>query len=153
MVIGAAACRVAALFGYSIMANVVLQDTDFVSGNQAYEQYALIYSKGMAELFGEDYSKEEMNLDRFVKIVNGEKVVYRKCSARRGVRSDEVALGSRTRKELGCDIGSNVNVSKASWAQYYWHNSDTYIKFMFILAILGAICSIVSFVSGLVCHC
>lgn len=135
---------------------VEVRDLDpfFVSGNPEYEQYALVYSKQMAELFKEDESKEEMNLDRFVKIISCDdkkRKVYRKCSARKGTSSNEVAIGSRTQKELGCKKGSMVEICKASWTQYYWHNSDSSIKFAFILAVIGAVCGIASFLLEILC--
>ncbi len=143
-------------------------DKDFVSGNPEYEQYALVYSKKMALLFDEDESKDEMSLDRFVKITpceenkgnyksvvqnskNNKRKVYRKCSARKGISPKEVAIGSRTQKELGCKKGSMVEICKASWTQYYWHNSDSSIKFAFILAVIGAVCGIASFLLEILC--
>jgi len=161
MVIGAAAFRVTALFRvYYILAKYVAtvqsQDKDYVSGNQEHEQYALINSVRMAALFGDDESVAETDLDRYVKIVsceNKKRKIYRKCSARYGINKDEVALGVRTQKELGCEADSKVKVSRTCWFNYYWRNSNKYLKFTFILAILGAICGIVSFVGGFVCHC
>ncbi len=127
------------------------QDKAFVTGNQDYEQYALFYSKEMAKLFHDDDSEEDLNIGRFVKIVscdNRRRRVYRKCSARNGIHSGEVAIGFRTQNELGCP--QKVDVYKTTWFQYYWHNSDTYIQFIFAITVLGAICSIASFIMMLV---
>ena len=46
------------------------QDKEFVKYNNDFEQYAHVYSKQMAALFGDDDSKEDMKISRFIKILN-----------------------------------------------------------------------------------
>ena len=133
--------------------NVIPQDVDFVKMNPDFEQFAHVYSKEMAELFKVDSSADDLPLNRFVKIVNKDKTrtVYRKCIARHGVCYDQIALGYRTQQELrvynaSSDLDKEVDVYNSNWFQYYLHNSDIYVRLMFVVAIT----SIASFACSLV---
>ena len=116
------------------------QDKDFIKANNDYEQYALVYSHNMALIFGEDCSKEDRDLGRFIQIVNTENshIVYRKCVARYGIYHNEIALGYRTQQELGLIQNKNmVRVSNSSWFNYYWNNSDYSARWAFRITVIG----------------
>ena len=121
-------------------------DSMFCSNVRDYEQYALLYSKTVAE---DVFSDDDTNIDQYVRIQYGGKVVFRKCAAWRTVKSGEVALGSRTIRELGlqkAQLGvESVSIQKSNWFMYQFNNSDISLKLTFIIGLLGFVCSILSF--------
>ena len=135
---------------------VIDMDTEFVKNTREFEQYALCYSKAMAELFQEKAASPEspiqLDLERFVVLVNSKtkKRVYRRSSSRNGVKSNQIAIGYRTQKELGVKSGEKVAVGRASWIQYYWYNSVIYEKTMFFFAVISLLCGILSLIIQLV---
>lgn len=141
--------------------NVVRQDGDFVKGNKDFEQFALLYSKTLADVHNDD--KEEgvlplVNLfddtfSKYVRISFEKKSIIRKCSARNGIKSNEVALGHRTIKELGVrNINKDpVNVEPSNFIAYYLKNSDKYVKLTawsglvaFVLTVVSSVITILS---------
>ena len=120
-------------------------DSIFCSNVSDYEQYALLYSKSIAEGV---FSDDDTNIDQYVRIQYGGKVVFRKCAAWRTVKSGEVALGSRTIRELGlqkAQLGvESVSIQKSNWFMYQLNNSDVSQKLTFIMALLGFMSSILS---------
>lgn len=135
--------------------SVVHQDGDFVESNKDYEQFALLYSKTFADVHNdkEDESSTYYNLfddtfSKYVRILSEKKSIIRKCSARNGIKSNEVALGHRTIKELGLsDSNKNlVAVEPSNFIAYYLKNSDKYIKFTAWSGLVALVLTFVSFV-------
>lgn len=148
---------------------------DFVRYNTDYEQYALLYSKELRGLFkkfkyieGEKQEKEgtpSLSICKYVKIRHNGKVIYRKCRAEYHIHAREVGLGFRTQKELRIDSGNTkaykVCISKSNFLCFYLFNSDRYIALTawiavagFLLALLSAVLSVLSFVTqSPICHC
>lgn len=138
----------------------VIINRDFIRYNPDFEQYALLYSKGLQKLFEESNDKgidnqdeEEMQepqaFGKYVKINNNGKVIYRKCRAECHIRREEVGLGIRTQKELG--IGSNtknpkVILKKAFFISFYLCNSDKYVALTAWLAVTGFFLSLLSLI-------
>ena len=121
-------------------------DPKFCSNVQDYEQYALLYSKTVAE---DVFSDDDTNVDQYVRLQYGGKVIFRKCAAWRTVKSSEITLGNRTIRELGLQkahLGvESVQIQKSNWFSYQFNNSDISLKLTFIIGLLGFVCSILSF--------
>lgn len=47
--------------------------------------------------------------------------------------------------ELGLEDGDVVSVEPTSWFDYFIHNSDSYIRYTVIFAIVGLACSVLPF--------
>ena len=152
---------------------------DFLKSCSDYEQYATVYSKTMTELQRKEMnhssdnqlietksncvedavmqkgSKKDNNpfdtIDRYVKICYKGKTVYRKCSAKNGIKSTEIGLGDRTQKELGIDISTSaqVCVKASSFICYYLCNSDKHIKHTAMAGLIGIIFTILSCIISL----
>ena len=131
-------------------------DKDFIRNNAEFEQYALLYSKELQELFSipDNLSEEQQNngtrvsysLGRFVKICYCGKVIYRKCRAECHIHLGEVGIGFRTQKELGIDLPKNASLclKKSNFLSFYLHNSDRYIKLTAWIAIIGFLLTLIS---------
>lgn len=124
---------------------VRFHDSIICQNFQDYEQYAFFYSKSLAE---EVYHDEDIPIGSYVSIKYGSKVIYRKCAAWRTIGSEELSLGNRSIKELGlsrAQLGvEKVQVNKSNWFAYNFYNSDTSLKMLFYMAILGFFCSVFS---------
>ncbi len=130
---------------------------DFISHNAEFEQYALLYSKELQDLFAtsDNITEEQKNsgdrasysLGRYVRISYCGKVIYRKCRAECHIHSGEVGIGFRTQKELGLDISNNTAslcLKKSNFLSFYLHNSDRYIELTAWIAIIGFLLTLVS---------
>lgn len=141
--------------------SVVYQDKDFVGTNKDFEQFALLYSKTFAGVNnGEKEEKTSVfanlyddSFSKYVRISFDKRSIIRKCSARNGIKSNQVALGNRTIKELGIsDVANNrVIIEPANFIVYYLENSDKYVKFTawsglvaFVLTLVSSIITILS---------
>lgn len=150
--------------------SVTDQTLDFMKTCADYEQYALVYSKKMTELqeaedkkgtiidegkkqagvknnvVREEQLKRLDTIDRYVKICCKGKAIYRKCRAKSGIKANEIGLGDRTQKELGCDKQNQVDVcvNASSFISYYLHNSDRYIKVAAWITLAGSFFTIIS---------
>ena len=128
--------------------SVVDMDTTFVTSVPEYETYALFYTKNAGH-----------EIDRFVKIISpdSKKSIYRKCSARNGVLSSQVALAHKTQKELGVQPNSSVIVKRTGFFCYYWYNSETYVKWAFRVGVVGFILTVcssaVTLMKDILCIC
>lgn len=131
---------------------VIEMDKEFVKSTREFEQYALCYSKAMSKLFQDEDSGpesfQELDLERFVVLENPQtnKRVFRKSAARNGVKSNQIAIGYRTQKEIGVKNGEKITVGRANWIQYYWHNSVLYEKAMFFFAFISLLCGVLSLI-------
>lgn len=131
---------------------VRLHDSTFCSNVNDFEQYALLYSKTIAE---DVFSDDDTNIEQYVKIQYGSKIVFRKCAAWRTVKSGEVTLGCRTIRELGlrrAQLGEEqIRIQKSNWFMYQFNNSDLSQKLTFLMALLGFVSSIVSLLISFIC--
>ena len=151
---------------------VVVQPKSFLSGNALVnEEYVLVYSKKLAEIFSDESSKNDQKgnkqdekdqifMEGLVKITplgSSQKPIFRKCRAHNEVKSDEIALGYRTNKALFQndykEPGRQVIVERACWFCYLWHNMKSDVKHAFrsatiglIITALGSIASIASII-------
>lgn len=112
-------------------------DKDFVDKHNDYENYVLVYSKAMEELYDGKFCNDDDATDALVKVRYSCTTVYRKCVARYGMKEGQVALGYRTKKILGIDANSKVKVSKTNWFCYLWHHNDSTVKWPFRIAFIA----------------
>ena len=133
---------------------------DFVDQTLEYEDYVLVYSKTIQKIYGVDSNQEDSTkeleayyskiMDNYVCIENSEgKKIYRKCRGRNGVNSGEICIGYRSLKELGLNIGNDVNVSPCSWFRYYGCNSSINERRQFWLLFVSLMLAVVSGVISL----
>lgn len=134
-----------------VMKVVRFHDSQVCQTVQDYEQYAYVYSKTISE---EIYHDDDVSIDQYVKITRCSKTIYRKCAARKGVKSNEISLGNRSIKELGLkrkDLGvEKVCISKSNWFLYHFYNSDVSFRMLFIIALIGLISSLASLLNDII---
>jgi len=124
--------------------SVIDMDTAFVAGVPDYETYALFYMRNAGH-----------EIDRYVKITttDSHKSIYRKSSGRNGVLSNQVALAYKTQKELGVQPNTDVTITTSSFWGYYWYNSESYVKLMFRIGVIGIIITVLSSFISIVKDC
>lgn len=130
-------------------------DYDLVANIDNHERFVYMYSKDYKKVFGcsikDSYIKKKTKqIEGFLKITNkcGKKIYRRFRSCK--VESGSVYLGYRSMGELGLEDGDTITVEPTSWWKYYTHNSDSYIKYTVIIAIVGVICSILSCILAII---
>lgn len=114
------------------------------------ERFIFMYSRHFEDVadcpMTDVYSNNKTDLiEGFMKITNESgKPIYRRF---RGInkKSEFAYLGYRSMCELGLKNGDKISVEPTTWFKYLTHNSDSYIKYTVIFAVLGVICSVLSF--------
>ncbi|MGM9735074.1 MAG: hypothetical protein ACI3ZL_01550, partial [Candidatus Cryptobacteroides sp.] len=130
---------------------VISHPKDFCANCLDYETYALVYSKSIADINGEQLKQtdDRDKLNGYVRISAGRKKIYRKCRAYCGIKGDEISLGYRSRAELGGN--NNVTVAPTGWFSYHWMNSEPGLKHSFRITVvalaLTALSSLLSIIS------
>jgi hypothetical protein len=125
------------------------QDADFFKLTIDYEKYALVFSKELSKILdntNDDDVKDQSYWEGLVKISPNDgkgNPVYRLCRAYNGVKSGQIALGFRTRKNLSPNKESQfqVRVEKASWFCYMWCNMSSEVRYSFRFAVIGLLLS------------
>ena len=99
----------------------------------------------------EAYKKKRTDIiEGFLKITNSSgKSIYRRFRGYNNT-SDTAYLGYRSMCELGIEDGDEVSVEPSCWFKYLIHNSDSYIKYSVIFAIVGVVCSVLSLLVAIV---
>ncbi len=104
------------------------------------------------------YRKSKVNapnkLEGLLKITNPctKRSIYRKYFFHKDVDKNTVLLSLTSRSELGFhdklskETKLYVCVKETNWFSYYWHNSDSFIRCPFKLAIAALVCSFISII-------
>lgn len=114
-------------------------DTAFVQSIADYEKYVLLNTRSAG-----------YDIDGFMRISNGRKSIYRKARGRNGVCTNEVALAYRSQAELGVKSESEVFIRPASFLAYYWYNSEKHTKWVFRIAVIGFVLTILSAIISII---
>ena len=126
-----------------IVLTTVKLPADFVDTTMDYEEYALVYSKVFHNI-QENVDCDDL-FNGYVKLTSKSTgcSVYRKCRAYKGCKSGDIAIGSRTRKELG-DGKDEVIIQHTNWLAYNLHHSDRSRRASVIITLIALLCSILS---------
>ena len=128
---------------------------DKVATIKNHESFLFTYPKNYAEIFGSSIKEAHLNkkaeiFEGFLKITNKSgKSVYRRFRGY-NMESNRACLGYRSMCELGVSNGDLVSVEPTTWFKYLIHNSDSYIKYTVIFAIVGVACSILSCILAII---
>ena len=128
---------------------------DEIATIENHERFLFTYQRNFESIFGSSlkdaYKKKQIKIvEGFLKITNkSAKSIYRRYRGS-NKESDRVCLGYRSMCELGLNDGDEVSVEPTSWFKYLIHNSDSYIRYTVIFAIVGLACSVLSFLLSII---
>ena len=117
------------------------------------EKYAYMHSSEFKNIYAMPmHELSSHGIEGYLSITNSKngRKIYRKYYGWSHIEESTVGLGYRSLCELGItnkqllDEPPVVDVKKAHWFCYYWHNSDSGVRAPFRIAVIGGILTAIS---------
>lgn len=122
-----------------------IENEEFIKLNIDYERYVFVNSMAIKPVYGSKFKDTHSTniLEGFVQITNNKKSIYRKVIGG-PIKENAIQMGYRTRCELGVEANVEVRITPVHWFCYYWCNSETHVKQIFRITMIGFVIAIIS---------